>query len=512
MAGQHLIEADARAAKESVLVGDRVHQPGIGFPAATAQRHLLIVRIDLAAGGDLARRRLLVQEGLARLCGLFARIADGTVTMDVPGDHGLVTRALTHWQFTATVAFGPGFFEGLAIPVEKRPRRIRPMPSAEALGDRAPYSMGQTDMLVQLGATDDFINRFVLENALGADDDGKPLDIMHALAGWATVADAHAGFQRVDGRNLQGFLDGTSNPRRLSPLFDRLVWTTFDDEPLALVNGSYLVFQKIVHDLDQWRVIDLDEQQEWVGRTRGTGLLLGTLSEEDDDALFAAMHSADDKTRTAARARWQALIDAQSDPEARLYDRVPANGDIPNRCPAWSHVRKVNPRNEDHNPAIPERLIFRRGYPFIEPGPDGRARSGLLFVCFQRDVATGFEAIKRDFAGARNFPVPGARPFTPRERDIRHWGGRFSVAELHALTADQRAALGLGNPDDFADALANAADPRAQETGPEGLAGPSENGISPTGESLAIVALGGGYYFVPPIPDKDLARIGQQFF
>ena len=51
-----------------------------------------------------------------------------------------------------------------------------------------------------------------------------------------------------------------------------------------------------------------------------------------------------------------------------------------------------------------------------------------------------------------------------------------------------------------------------QNTGREGLAGPSELGVVPTGDFIAIIPFGGGYYFVPPIPDRNISNIGQQFF
>src|SRR5437868_8961446 len=94
-------------------------------------------------------------------------------------------------------------------------------------------------------------------------------DIVTAVTGWATITDVNAGFQRIDGRNLQGFNDGVSNPRRLSPLFDDIVWTKTPDDNFK--DGTYMVFQKIEHDLDQWRELELDEQEEWVGRSKGTG-------------------------------------------------------------------------------------------------------------------------------------------------------------------------------------------------------------------------------------------------
>src|SRR5262249_24718716 len=105
--------------------------------------------------------------------------------------------------------------------------------------------------------------------------------------------------------------------------------------------------------------------------------------------------------------------------------------------------------------------------------------------------------------------------FSAAELDARHQRGRFSAAELEAIAKDagKRALLGLSSDDVFEDKLKEAKTNRlTQQTGREGLAGPSELGTVPTGEFLAIMPLGGGYYFVPPIPNQDLGQIGQQFF
>ena len=127
-------------------------------------------------------------------------------------------------------------------------------------------------------------------------------DIVSAIEEWATIIDIHAGFQRIDGRNLMGFNDGVSNPRPgkddKGKLFDEKVFTTKDDENNKdLDYCKYMVFQKIHHDLEQWRELSLDEQQEWVGRSKGTGLLLGTLSEDDDASLDRDFRSNDEKVR-----------------------------------------------------------------------------------------------------------------------------------------------------------------------------------------------------------------------
>jgi hypothetical protein len=83
---------------------------------------------------------------------------------------------------------------------------------------------------------------------------------------------------------------------------------------------------------------------------------------------------------------------------------------------------------------------------------------------------------------------------------------------LNNLSPEERELLGLKNQEDFNKAKEKAQKEDNQNTGREGLAGPSELGVITTGEFLATVPLGGGYYFVPPIPNKRIADIGDQFF
>jgi|SRR6476660_3967230 deferrochelatase/peroxidase EfeB len=157
-------------------------------------------------------------------------------------------------------------------------------------------------------------------------------------------------------------------------------------------------------------------------------------------------------------------------------------------------------------------LIFRRGYPFLETEIDNKVRSGLLFICFQKNIDEGFEYIKKEFFNNKNFPVPETRKFTDQELAKRHSQGRFTLDKLNSLTEKEKELLGLDYDEYLDRAKEEASSDDTQNIGREGLAGPSELGVTPTGEFLAIVPLGGGYYFVPPIPDKDISSIGQQFF
>lgn len=276
----------------------------------------------------------LVRNGLIRLCGLFERIRKGEKTIDELDD-GLLHRKhlVTDYKFSATVGFGLGFFDLLNIRMEKRPKRLREMPDHIGLGDPTPYSLSQTDLIIQIASNADHVNRWVFENTIQAQQqdealrkdakqdcpegvvlmpnqrccpDGQILekgqkctpDITSALEGWATVEDVHAGFQRLDGRNLMGFNDGVSNP---SPgdgaSFDNVVWTNKEDEGEILKDGTYLVYQKIEHDLDQWRQLSSAQQEDWVGRKKITGLLKGTLSDEDDKILGQNLQSPNQRVR-----------------------------------------------------------------------------------------------------------------------------------------------------------------------------------------------------------------------
>jgi deferrochelatase/peroxidase EfeB len=108
--------------------------------------------------------------------------------------------------------------------------------------------------------------------------------------------------------------------------------------------------------------------------------------------------------------------------------------------PAWSHVRKANSRQEGllYGKRIENRTIFRRGYLFLETGLNNRTISGLLFICFQRDIESTFEHIKRNWLNDKKFPTPMRRPFTTHELKKRHSQGRFSPNEI-----EQIARLGL---------------------------------------------------------------------
>jgi Dyp-type peroxidase family len=503
---------------------DKRKQRGIEDPKAYMQPNLLIIRLDLMAssGKDKQALRGSVQEGLKRLCSLFERLDTGKKRIDEFNDQRILTRVpLSKFNFSATIGFGIGFFDKLDIPEILRPRRLKSMPNHLGLGDIEEYSLPQTDLIIQLASNSDFVNQWVLENAYEppeyrrsannkiANAPKEEQDIVSAISKWAIITDMHSGFQRKDGRNLMGFNDGISNPKPGSgDGFNNIVWTTEKDEGQILNGGTYMVFQKIEHDLDQWKELSIDEQEKWVGRNKVTGLLLGT-PENDDKKFIEAIKNDDQRAKDKLRK----LLEGQSDPEKWLYDSAIFKKNVP----AWSHVRKANPRQERYlyGKRIEKRIIFRRGYLFLETGLNNRRISGLLFICFQRDIENSFEHIKKNWLSNKKFPTPSIRPFTSHELSKRRSQGRFSLEQMEKiarLDLSIKRLLGLDDYDLLRDKIKETQDPDTQSTGREGLASPSELGTTPTGDFLAVVPFGGGYYFIPPVPSGNIADIGQQFF
>jgi hypothetical protein len=179
---------------------------------------------------DLVRNRLM------RLFGLFERIYKGDNLIDELGNDGqLLRKDLVKNYKSATIGFGIGFFEMLNISKENRPRHIREMPDHNGLGDTTPYSLPQTDLIIQIASKVDHINGWVLENtvqSLNQDDEadfesGSPdrvelgptqrccpdgqivqkeeqctPDIISAIKGWATVVHIHTGSLKIPGERV----------------------------------------------------------------------------------------------------------------------------------------------------------------------------------------------------------------------------------------------------------------------------------------------------------------------
>jgi deferrochelatase/peroxidase EfeB len=142
-------------------------------------------------------------------------------------------------------------------------------------------------------------------------------------------------------RNLMGFKDGTNNlTAEDAAALDRFVWA---DGPEWLRGGTYMVARRIRMLIEVWDRASLSDQEETIGRVKGSGAPLGGRAEHDPVHVSA--------------------------------------------LPADSHVALA------HRDDV---KLLRRGYSFTD-GFDverGQLDAGLFFIAFVRDPAQ-FVALQR---------------------------------------------------------------------------------------------------------------------
>lgn len=207
---------------------------------------------------------------------------------------------------------------------------------------------------------------------------------------WATRPDlvslrVERGYQRTDGTEAFGFKDGVRNVARSDRpdvvLVDR---GRLPEEPWWAENGTYLAYLRIAQNLDSFVALDVATQERIMGRARD-----------------------------GRRLDLPASTDPKAEPEFTTAEP-----------PTSSHVRKAGPRGADRDRTV----IFRRGLPFVEAGPDGALRAGLQFASFQASLDQ-FRVVFNRWMMNPNFPQPApGRPddlFSQGHVAVERWGFFF---------------------------------------------------------------------------------------
>lgn len=238
---------------------------------------------------------------------------------------------------------GLGLGSGVFRADASRPRQLSEMPAFA--GDVLDASTSHGDVLVELGGR------------TAAAVEAAARHLLASLPSWRVRwwIDGFRAENRVEGgrglsRNPFHFTEGFGNPATERETADRTLVRADQGEPDWAVGGTYQVVRIIQFATELWDKDSVSEQERIIGRRRDGRWLDGSPAGEEPN--FAA--------------------DLKGQ-----------------RTPLDSHVRLAAPDRRNPPP------IVRRGYSYDH----GNGNKGLIFSCFQRDLAKGFEAVQKRLEG-----------------------------------------------------------------------------------------------------------------
>ncbi len=351
-----------------------LHQSGVTTPQPAAAS---VASFDVVASDRPALERLFhtLTDRIA-----FLMKGGEAPTLDPrypPPDNGLLGPTVFPDNLTVTVALGASLFDDRYGLQKLKPARLIAM--EEFPNDGLEAEMCHGDVVLQVCSNTAETNIHALR------------DIVRHTAGLLSLRWKMDGFLpphtikklgKETVRNLLGFKDGTANlDASDQALMNDIVWVGPNGgEPAWTSGGTYQAIRIIRMFVERWDRDALIEQEQIIGRDKASGAPL-TFAQEHDVPDYAA------------------------DPKG---ERIPLN----------AHIRLANPRT----PATEANRLLRRSYNYSRGATKAdQLDMGLLFVCFQSDLAAGFLAVQsrlngepleeyiKPFGGGYFFVLPGVQ-------------------------------------------------------------------------------------------------------
>lgn len=151
-------------------------------------------------------------------------------------------------MLSGVIAIGSNYWHELypgPIPVE-----LKPFPDMQCEDRVAPHT--PVDLFIQIRA-----DRIDICHAIG-------LEIMELLRLHVELVEQVSGFRFLDGRDLNGYLYATENPRGMH----RQQVAIINDDRNEFNGGSYLYVQRFRHDLRRWLSLSQRQQEQIMGTTK----------------------------------------------------------------------------------------------------------------------------------------------------------------------------------------------------------------------------------------------------
>ncbi len=345
------VEGTAAAATRVAVPFHGLHQAGIVTPA---QDRLLFASFDVITDDrdDLVG---MLQEWTRASRRMTAGRPVGTDNndQDAPPDDTGEADDLDAAALTVTFGFGASLFDREGDPFRiatRKPPALVPMPVFA--GDEIDPARSDGDLAVQACADDPQVCFHAIRN------------LTRIGRGIVALRWSQSGFGRTSStdsaqatpRNLMGFKDGTNNlVAEDTARLEQHVWVADTDDPAWMRGGSYVVARRIRMLLEVWDRSTLADQEQTIGRVKGSGAPLGGTREHDPVTL-------------AAKADGELV--------------VPADGHIRLAAPETNHGIR----------------LLRRGYSFtdgIDPVTN-QLDAGLFFIAYQRDPRRGFIPVQEN--------------------------------------------------------------------------------------------------------------------
>jgi len=173
---------------------------------------------------------------------------------DVASDINSLVRAVGFRQasglLSCVVGFGSTYWDRIRPGGLPRPPGLHPFKAINGAVHNAPATPGDVLFHIRAERTD---LTFELSR-----------QIMAAIGDWVTVQDHVTGFRYFDSRDLLGFVDGTENPTGRAAARSALIPPADPD----FGNGSYVIVQKYLHNLERWKWLSTESQERIIGRTK----------------------------------------------------------------------------------------------------------------------------------------------------------------------------------------------------------------------------------------------------
>lgn len=183
--------------------------------------------------------------------------------------------------------------------------------------------------------------------------------------------------------------------------------------PSWMTDGSFLAFRKLKQDVGAWDKFLVDASNQ-----------LGTWSTQLASRLIGRWPSGKcSPALVYSGTEWQTNVlplgcpielqpdfdntGIAADPKQINKFEFTPNSNF--KCPFGAHIRKMNPRGDLGRTTVSRFRVLRRGIPYgEEKDKDPNGERGLLFVCYQSNLANGFQFLQTRWANDDEFLVEGS--------------------------------------------------------------------------------------------------------